>query len=741
MAPAQSTDSANDRTMGDDILGDVKTDHAKDEAKRKANEAACKLVSLIDPDRYVGDLISMDYSTAEVLIHDRLRQDVGGVPHGCLLLATRMRFDETDDTPPDLNDAQTSLILLRALSASSLPNDVEMKHARLEAGQRAAQTADNWDEGGKTDQFTLDQMRYAGAHCRILGTFRMNLHAETGEWQLEYGGDIDNFYAGQGMKVYKLAGDALKRIVNYSPTESASAKPVQIGKLRYAASIRNPDAPESVPVYMTTEDLLAQRTALFGMTRTGKSNTIKIIASAVFQLRTVEDGQRVGQLIFDPNGEYANENPQDQGCLKNIANIRGNLSDDVVTYGLHSHPNDPERNITKFNFFGDSIDSIPSKLDETDKKKLDERLQSLYEGKEIVNGVLREETAAYIRAFIQADMVAPETVMGDEGQGQYVRYRRSLFVYRAVLARAGFRSPTSGERTKGLFGKDLRDKMANDPRLAPFVEGLESDMPMTWSDAGNFCEEFAKWTKLDAFQEFNQAYARKKKHNWSDQRLEGLLSIFENTRGLRVLQKAQQWHDCGVNTDYTEDIVSHIRAGRLVIFDQALGDPDMNEQAATSIMRRIFAAQQRAFVNPKTDEKTDEIKKPPPVIIYVEEAHTLLPKGSETDTTNIWARVAKEGAKFNIGLVYSTQEPSTIQPNILTNTENWFIAHLNNTDETRQLNKYNDFADFTDSIIKVNETGFLRVRTLSSPYTLPVQIDKFLAPSEREPDHQANLTR
>ena len=106
----------------------------------------------------------------------------------------------------------------------------------------------------------------------------------------------------------------------------------------------------------------------------------------------------------------------------------------------------------------------------------------------------------------------------------------------------------------------------------------------------------------------------------------------------------------------------------------------------------------------------------------------MLPRSSEDDNTNIWARIAKEGAKFNIGMVYSTQEPSSIQANILKNTENWFIAHLNNTDETNQISKFNDFKDFTGSIINVSEKGLVKVRTQSSYFTIPVQIDEFKAP-------------
>lgn len=703
---------------GDNLLSNIKADRDKEEADKRTNEAIQELLSLIDEDRNVGDLISMDYDTAEVLIHDRLRQDVGGVPHGCLLIATRIR---PDAAPPDLNDTQTSLILLRALKASPLPNDIEMKHARLEAGQRAAQTPDNWDEGGKTDQFTLDQMRYAGAHCRILGTFRMNLDEEAKKWNLEYGGDIDNFYAGQGMKVYKLTGVALERIANYTPRQESMEGRVEIGRLRYAASIRNIENPESVPIYMNAEDLLSQRIALFGMTRTGKSNTTKIIASAVFKLRLGENPQRVGQLIFDPNGEYANENPQDQGCLRNISNISDGCKDDVVTYGLQPNlKNDPNRKITKFNFFGGTMPSgkNPGKSD------LDETFQSLYQGKQIIDEALREESAGYIKSFLNVNIEAPPDV---DDYSVSTRYRRALFVYKSVLVAAGLTPPGTEVSVKDLFGEKVRKAMQNNEDMKSYSEYLEKNESMSWDKAEAFCRAFSEWSGDKTFKDFDNNYKPDRK--WSDDRFLGLLRIFENTRGLSVIQQVRQWHGLDLDTDYADDIVKHIREGRLVIFDQVLGNPEMNKQAAARIMRRIFNSQQQAFTNPETDKETGEISKPPPVLVYVEEAHTLLPRGSEDDTENIWVRVAKEGAKFNIGLAYSTQEPSTIQTNILKNTENWFIAHLNNTDETQQLSKYNDFADFIHSIIKVNETGFLRVRTLSSPYTLPVQIAKFTAPT------------
>ena len=67
-----------------------------------------------------------------------------------------------------------------------------------------------------------------------------------------------------------------------------------------------------MPVGVNPADFLSRRTAVLGMTRTGKSNTVKTTAAAV-KLAGDSAGVRIGQAIFDINGEYANANGQDDG--------------------------------------------------------------------------------------------------------------------------------------------------------------------------------------------------------------------------------------------------------------------------------------------------------------------------------------------------------------------------------------------------------------------------------------------
>ncbi len=149
--------------------------------------------TFVDPGRLIGDVIQVDYTTADFLLHDSAKQAVGGVQQGCLLVAVRLG---DDDSP----DPRAPRLLLRVVSSTPLPNDMSMRQARFDAAQRVADSTGNWDDSEVTDLFTLNLMRYSGVRCRILGTYQPPEDTDT-QWR--FSSDVDNFYSGRGLKVYK----------------------------------------------------------------------------------------------------------------------------------------------------------------------------------------------------------------------------------------------------------------------------------------------------------------------------------------------------------------------------------------------------------------------------------------------------------------------------------------------------------------------------------------------------------
>ena len=82
---------------------------------------------------------------------------------------------------------------------------------------------------------------------------------------------------------------------------------------------------------------------------------MKITAQAVYLLRKTHPKLRIGQLIFDPNGEYAQDNPQDGRGLHRIHElVDRERNGEVETYGTYAPETDQERRITKINFLRES---------------------------------------------------------------------------------------------------------------------------------------------------------------------------------------------------------------------------------------------------------------------------------------------------------------------------------------------------------------------------------------------------
>lgn len=736
-----------------------------DDVQNKQPEWDAKTIfsKLIQKDQLVGDLYSINYDEGKVLVHDFHRQKVGGIPSLSFLIATRVN----PENEINYKDEDASIILLRVMDAAQIPQDKEAESIRINTSQRISGEVDkNWDGEDSMDLNTRHVLSFSGVSCRIIGTFYLeedenNPHRGL---KLKFGSDISNYYSNKGFKIFKPNAEALEEIVNYcdplnilTHTEKyGNTERVKLGFVRYASTNRKHQQVDNVPVYIYPADLLSQKSALFGMTRTGKSNTTKIIAKSVYELRIPEKKEnnpiRIGQIIFDPNGEYANENIQDKdnknnpNALKNIwrqntklkkdsddlkkkfqaekdlekkktiwNEIRTIAESEVVTYGILPHPKDPFRRLMKINFFED---------------------ENLQIGKEIIDFKVADQSAQYFKNFKQ--VVFNKPIEGDydnqaEYRGQLKRYERRCLVYRALLNKAGFAPPKRTVNISGSFSDELRTAMKDyvDARaikkqgLINSAGATLSLKEVTWDSLFSAFEGLFLFLSTAAFNIFNQDYITNNRNEnddatgegWAEAELESLLEMFNYSKAINLIGGVSIQHTIDVGTDYANDIYQDLLKGKLVIVDQSSGEPELNKSSATRIMWHIFKGNQSAFRN-----GDDDI---PEILVYLEEAHNILPAGNDLDLSDVWVRTAKEGSKYRIGMVYATQEISSIQKNILKNTANWFISHLNNTDETKELKKYYDFADFEPSIRRTQDKGFLRVKTLSNMFVIPVQVDKF----------------
>ena len=716
--------------MANDLLSGIT--HEAEQSRSK--EAGRQLASYLEADFNIGELLSINYQDAQVLVHDYHRRKVRGLPHGSFLVASRMSLNADQALPAD--DEEAALVLLRIVGDYQLPNARQMEDYRFQAGMRATDSVETWDHPNRVDEWTKNNLSYGGYKCRVLGTFRMK-ETSDGTYVFAFGADLVNYYSGRGMKVYKPVGQLLSNIVNFQKTVGASefgdAGRLRVGRVRFAASeIGVDETLDNVPVEVDPTDFVSRRTFYGGMSRGGKSNAMKITAKAVYLLRQRSGSARVGQLIFDPNGEYANANIQDGGSIRSIheAIAGSNYNDEIATFGLNEHPNDPNRKIVKINFYG----ARPSNWG--DAGTVREALDQLVVGKQIIATTLGEAGEKYILAFRDADIVVPDDL---SSRGDQIRLRREVQVYRGILSAAGFAPPSGTVDIRGLFSRDLRTAMQNNRcdgdnqtniAAAATIFGNDS---VSWGDFADALRGLLSFMdeRDSGWTDFDRSY--RDNHDgrpWDRGTINNLLQIFKYSNGVRSFMGLTRQHSASSTTDYAQEVVRDLRLGKLVIFDQSTGDPDQNVAAAERILWAIFNRQKADFVEPSVDE-IGEIVPPPPVMVYLEEAHNLLPAaGGKDDLRSIWARTAKEGSKYRIGMVLATQEPSSVMPAILKNTDNWFVAHLNNTDEVRSLSKFYDFEDYAHQIKSISDPGFVRMRTLSNPFTIPVQIDLFRAGSD-----------
>ena len=634
------------------------------------------LPSLIQADNFIGWIYSLDYDSANVITNDLWKARALGVPHNSFLIAASFNPDEYSSAP----EADKEAVLLRVVGSARLPQDIDLVQTKIDHYRRQQ----NAFEARQYDDLTLNELQFGGLECRVLGTFYVR------DGELRLGSDLESFSAAARLNVFRPRGRALELIVNYVDPIRRQAtqveneqlgfgtaiEPFRIGAVRYTSTDRlhRVNADEQVPVRVQPSDYLARRTAVLGMTRTGKSNMIKQIAAVVRQVSN-NAGVPVGQLIYDINGEYASANVQDQGALSEVFS-------DTVRYRMLPTPGFRE---LQNNFF-----------------------TQLQEGFNLMRELVlerRSDPPGDLGVFLNMSLDEPDP----QEQSAHRRWQRRVAAYRALLVAAGFDAP-----------EDLRVRFDVVAGVRQAVD-LQPGGPFGDPRRGLTPRSALDW--FLALREANRPnpLAGSSGRPWVDNEVRAMLNLMasrgeSNTfiRGWRDIAIASPYHSARRQQEIGQEIYDLLQQGRIVILDLSLGNAELRGRISQRIARHIFQKSMATFVEGET---------PPHIMIYVEEAHNLIGKGAEL--TETWPRLAKEGAKYRIGMVYATQEVSSVHENILANTENWFVSHLNNENEIRVLSRFYDFGDFSKSLIRAQDVGFTRVKTLSGPVVVPVQIDRF----------------
>jgi hypothetical protein len=621
--------------------------------------------------RLVGYVLEINYNTVTIITSDTYKVAVGGVPRNSLLIMT-----------PDAKEEMATLhfTLLRVLDAAPTPLSKEIRQTYFELQKKSMP---------KLDIFTQSELQWGALNTEVLGMFYPHPEKQN---VVEFSGDMNNFLSPHKYHVYAPDADILNLIINSLVPEDNRFK---IGYLRLTeCRLRLSDKqPLKVPVYVSPKDFLASRTAMFGKTRLGKSNVVKLIAQSIINA-TLEENN-VGQLIFDINGEYANDNPQDGS--KSLRSANPNR---CVVYALTPKDTTPSEHL-KLNFYEqpDTAQGILANLITQDNR----------------------DTSDYIRRFMSVELLPLEEVKKLPDRGEKTRAVRKIQMFWAILKKAGFEADENRLKAIAPLGQSQSN----------FNPGFSQQLRRAAYSAAGVTTEPQPPDTLDNLVREMETIARFRRDNPGDSNLTtqsgnalfdpddvALLEFLEpppGRSGPAIIQPYRIYHHPQAS-DFVKEILKLLDEGKTVILDLGNAHPVLLEYFSDLLSKAVFSHQVDKFSNNKLGNKY--------IQLYFEEAHNLFPRQKEPK--DIYSRFAKEGAKYHIGIVYSTQSPSTISGDLLAQTENFFVAHMSSQDEVNVLAKMNvAYESMKDDILRTKTPGYIRMLTRSHRFVVPIQALKF----------------
>ena len=642
------------------------------------------------PSHYLGQGIHLGENHIDFLVSQGLHgSQKSTLVQGSFLIALKTQVDQHAVGYPKPESLDTHMIyLLRVRKSKGLPEASSPLHgvSHQIIHHHIAQHGPKTEETLIQDSAESEVLKnlFFLLECEIMGTFWGS--SEPGE-PVQFSSDVGQISPAVVFHLFTPDSAVMHQIINgmLNPEHR-----IHFGLLRPSENESYLAAKE--PVYISMMDIRGKRTAMFGKTRMGKSNVVKLVVQGM--LDVTKDNRNVGQLIFDVNGEYANSNPQD-----GFDAIASAYPDRCTSYFLTPRGVQSEApKLLRFNFY-----------------------ERTFEALSVMRELLPPSTAdsEYVSRLLTCRL--PNLARSEHDSERKLGNRvRKVMLFWTLLDICGFE----------VNPQRLQTRMESIGITQPFNPSfpqllrLSAYQAIRNSPPPPLPTTFAEMvTEISVVARFSQSYQndpslRRNGQFIFDSDEEIMISFMFPPVGYSpfVLRPCLQFHSPEAG-DFVAEILYKLANGETVILDLGSANEQIIRYFSRSLSEAVFREQENKFVSNTLHNNY--------IQIYFEEAHMIFPPNAG-NTIDAYSRFAKEGAKFNIGIVYSTQSPSTVNRDLLSQTENFFIGHLSSQIDTEQLAKIqHSFRHIGDIIMRQRTRGLLHVLTYSHRYVVPVQANRY----------------
>jgi hypothetical protein len=601
-------------------------------------------------------------------------------------------------------DSSTSYLCVAEEYKPDLPANLATKEA-----MRATMKAKNKIP---LDALYKEQLLDLGYKCRLLGVCKEELGS------VKFFSNVRSTPAQHLLKAAIPSPEFMRKLFrNAIEANDNDEKPVifGIGSLRYGT---NPDDTEAyaigtdaeVEVQFNVTNLLRKRTGIFGKSGYGKSNTVKAVIGMLAKERP-----NCGQLILDTNGEYARDNNQNDG-LMDIFHEAGHKRKVI----LYTNRTIGSKFISKY-----GEDAIrPLRFDV---------FANIRPAFELVEANLEaDKEPMYLTPWISA-------VLNEDDPNKYFSDHRNpglIFgIFYQALMLAGLKpvNPTHALSSEVKIKREYLNQLA---KAAKLIDETDPNSKKTFDELDQASQ--ATILQPKKIYKNNQHYCSKhittmaEYASWyettmkDDSSLKGFVEILKNPRRFYALNSfhAKPTEQNQYARSLGDLIFNDLKDNKIVILDLSSVNLKISKSLSKHIVGHLLNKASWMF----GDDSQRTIFNKFDALVYIEEAQNYLGRDEVSSGGNIYERLAKEGRKFHLGLVYVTQQPSAIDMTITSQTENIIAMHLSNEADTLILNKIKDkFDPLTCRFLKDEaQKGLAYIYSEPhQPFVLPVQIKQF----------------